>query len=224
MLTPFEIDAIDYLTDLHLIKEIEFVKDAHTNRYNEHGSPVRKNGRPYWLHCVRMVYRAHQVLNKYREHLVRTLSSAKDISNCYLKLDEILGFLFHDIFEDTFVTFDEIVQKYSQRSAEIALALTKPKKSDPKYRAAPGLAAVACYRKIGEDQLIVRFGKGADRIDNLSEMGDGDLQFQKKYLLDSSHLIPCIDAPWGMDEALKNAYWAAAKKHTEFALAQCESL
>ena len=116
----------------------------------KHGNQKRKQGTPYYLHPL----------------AVAKMLKEKGFSEDY----QIAG-LFHDLIEDTEVTYEEIKNISNENIVEAVKLLTKTK----------GYVMSEYIGNI-EKNDIAKMVKLADRIHNLSEAIFASKEFQKKYI------------------------------------------
>lgn len=116
----------------------------------KHGNQKRKQGTPYYLHPL----------------AVAKMLKEKGFSEDY----QVAG-LFHDLMEDTEVTYEEIKNISNENIVEAVKLLTKTK----------GYVMSEYIGNI-EKNDIAKMVKLADRIHNLSEAIFASKEFQKKYI------------------------------------------
>ena len=129
---------------MNIEKYIEYIKE-------KHGNQKRKQGTPYYLHPVEV---------------------CRILYNKGIKDGNILtAALFHDLIEDTTVTYDEIKEISNEKVAKIVKLLSKEKGYN-----------MAEYIKDIKENKSAKLVKLADRLHNLSEASFGSEEFQKKYI------------------------------------------
>ena len=129
---------------MNIEKYIEYIKE-------KHGNQKRKQGTPYYLHPVAV---------------------CRILYNKGIKDGNVLtAALFHDLIEDTTVTYDEIKEISNEKVAKIVKLLSKEK----------GYKMTEYIKGIREDKSA-KLVKLADRLHNLSEATSGTEEFQKKYI------------------------------------------
>lgn len=129
---------------MNIEKYIEYIKE-------KHGNQKRKQGTPYYLHPVAV---------------------CRILYNKGIKDGNVLtAALFHDLIEDTTVTYDEIKEISNEKVAKIVKLLSKEK----------GYKMAEYIKGIREDKSA-KLVKLADRLHNLSEATSGTEEFQKKYI------------------------------------------
>lgn len=116
----------------------------------KHAAQTRKHGTPYYLHPF----------------AVCDMLKEKGFGLEY----QIVG-LFHDLIEDTDVTYEEIIEKTNKEVAQIVKLLTKE----------PGYEMEEYISRIKENE-ISRMVKLADRIHNLTESVFAPISFRIEYL------------------------------------------
>lgn len=116
----------------------------------KHGNQKRKQGTPYYLH---------------------PLAVAKMLKDKGFSEDYQIAGLFHDLIEDTEVTYEEIKNISNENIVEAVKLLTKTK----------GYVMSEYIGNI-EKNDIAKMVKLADRIHNLSEAIFASKEFQKKYI------------------------------------------
>lgn len=129
---------------MNIEKYVEYIKE-------KHGNQKRKQGTPYYLHPVAV---------------------CRILYNKGIKDGNILtAALFHDLIEDTTVTYDEIKEISNEKVAKIVKLLSKEKGYN-----------MAEYIKDIKENKSAKLVKLADRLHNLSEASFGSEEFQKKYI------------------------------------------
>lgn len=116
----------------------------------KHAGQTRKHGTPYYLHPF-------AVCNMLEEK--------------GFGLEYQAAALFHDLIEDTDVTYEDIVKKTNKEIAEIVKLLTK----EPRYEMKEYIARI-------KENEIARIVKLADRIHNLTESIFAPISFRIKYV------------------------------------------
>lgn len=179
----------DYAEQPELLKVIEFVK-------RKHAGQTRMNGQPYWTHPL-AVARQLWVAAHCRDAVV--LKTA----------------LCHDLLEDTDTTYDALVRVIGEVAANGVMWLTKPK-DKPNDATVREAWTLRYYDSLRQAPLFAIRVKAYDRIHNLYELADAPFNFRRRYLLDSSGLIACLEHDNGMMELgwLKRAYWQAARAYS----------
>lgn len=117
----------------------------------KHASQIDDEGRPYYF-----------------AHLLPVAMILREVTD---DAEVIAAGYLHDTIEDTDTTYEEIVEKFGQRVANLVMEVTHEGSKNEKGYYFPRL-----YSKEG---IMIKF---ADRLSNLSRMGAWDAERQQHYL------------------------------------------
>lgn len=136
------------------MKEFSNYWKALTFAFKNYGDLKRKSGNiPYIVHPIR----------------ITSILRAAGFSEFE---DEVImiSALFHDLIEDTDMTFEDISNQYGEKVASIVLELSKPENGDKDDW-------LRAFNKMSHQAQIIKM---VDRIDNLSDMDVGSWSIKKR--------------------------------------------
>lgn len=128
-------------------QQIDNAVDFATRKHT--GQTQRTNGEPYVNHCIRV---------------------ANTVQPYTKNINVILAAILHDTLEDTDTTYQELINTFDKEVACLVLFLTNNKDDmDSAGGKAPYLAKR--INLLSEDALLIKL---ADRLDNISDLGDDE--------------------------------------------------
>src|SRR3954463_9284125 len=160
---------------------------AHDGQYRDQRDPRSKRV-PYIVHPVGVARIAHELLA-----LVSLDDSFDDIiSTC----------LTHDVLEDSEVTYRQLAESTSQRTADLVFALTKPTFSGDGHN---GTRNELFLQKIADGGATASFVKICDHLHNISRPASTPHRLLEKALRKADLYIQLFDSD-GLPNALKLEY------------------
>lgn len=169
-------------------KVIDFIKW-------KHGDQKRMHGGPYFLHPIAVTDILYDEFGvKDRETLM--------IGDC------------HDLLEDTQTTHAELTGVCGEAVANGVQLLTKVK-PQLESKADKERWTIKYYLSLREAPHNVLSVKVADRIHNLREMQFANVDFQRRYLLDTTYLISALSgyADHSHMAYLQREHWLASERY-----------
>lgn len=132
------------------MKNTELIEKAAIFAHIQHVDQLDDEGKPYYDHVLTVAMILRQVTD-----------DPEVIAAGYL----------HDTIEDTNTTYEELVEEFGQRVADLVMEVTQEGTNDSKGYYFPRLHS--------KEGIMIKF---ADRLSNLSRMGSWDADRQAHYL------------------------------------------
>lgn len=117
-------------------------------------------------------------------YIVHPINVANILKAMNEKDDVVKAAYLHDTLEDTDATFEEISEKFGIRVANLVKELTSDRSVIKEIGKAPYLT-----KKMNDMSAEALTIKLADRLDNVSDLNDSDIQFTRRYLKETEFIL-----------------------------------
>lgn len=155
----------------------------------------RYSGTPYIVHPERVAKRTSQYTNN---EIV------------------IIAAWLHDVVEDCGVSIETLTGKFNKNVATLVTELTNPSKQFPQFNRKKRKTIDRGH--IAEASAEAQLIKVIDRIDNLNELSDNEIDFQILYATESLELAKVLKkAPQVLVDELKTICYSVLNEHSELA-------
>lgn len=159
--------------------------DAILYAMRKHGGQVRRDGRPYISHPLRVA------------ESLRAIGEITDE-------DVLVAGVLHDLIEDTECEWSNIERRFGSRVADLVAAMTGDMRLPKPQRRQE---IVDRIRAASDEAKAIRL---ADRLDNLTDMQGFTETRKREYIEESRHIIEaCRGANEGLERALTEAIASA---------------